>query len=96
MPSTGQRGNWRQIFSELFQPGVRGRIVLYCGLVSFQNFTGSIDAINYYSPTIFKSIGFTGTSVGLLATGPFGIVKMAATMLYAAFLVHMLGRRPYY
>ncbi|KAL7758503.1 hypothetical protein ACKLNR_010930 [Fusarium oxysporum f. sp. zingiberi] len=91
--STGQRGNWRQIFSELFQPGVRGRIVLSCGLVSFQNFTG-INAINYYSPTIFKSIGFTGTSVGLLATGIFGIVKMAATMLYAAFLVDKLGRRP--
>ncbi|SCO91510.1 related to monosaccharide transporter [Fusarium oxysporum] len=91
--STGQRGNWRQIFSELFQPGVRGRMVLSCGLVSFQNFTG-INAINYYSPTIFKSIGFTGTSVGLLATGIFGIVKMAATMLYAAFLVDKLGRRP--
>ncbi|RKK09013.1 Quinate permease [Fusarium oxysporum f. sp. narcissi] len=91
--STGQRGNWRQIFSELFQPGVRGRVVLSCGLVSFQNFTG-INAINYYSPTIFKSIGFTGTSVGLLATGIFGIVKMAATMLYAAFLVDKLGRRP--
>ncbi|EWY82192.1 hypothetical protein FOYG_14309 [Fusarium oxysporum NRRL 32931] len=90
---TGQRGNWRQIFSELFQPGVRGRIVLSCGLVSFQNFAG-INAINYYSPTIFKSIGFTGTSVGLLATGIFGIVKMAATMLYAAFLIDKLGRRP--
>ncbi|KAG5807279.1 hypothetical protein H9Q74_007970 [Fusarium xylarioides] len=55
---------------------------------------GFINAINYYSPTIFKSIGFTGTSVGLLATGIFGIVKMAATMLYAAFLVDKLGRRP--
>ncbi|KAG4272697.1 hypothetical protein FPRO04_10439 [Fusarium proliferatum] len=47
MSSTGQRGNWRQIFSELFQPGVRGRIVLSCGLVSFQNFTGSGIAMFY-------------------------------------------------
>ncbi|KAF5550682.1 mfs quinate transporter [Fusarium mexicanum] len=81
MSSTGQRGNWRQIFSELFQPGVRAN-------------KSSINAINYYSPTILKSIGFTGTSVGLLATGIFGIVKMVATMLYAAFLVDKLGRRP--
>ncbi|KAF5987537.1 monosaccharide transporter [Fusarium bulbicola] len=81
MSSTGQRGNWRQIFSELFQPGVRAN-------------KRSINAINYCSPTIFKSIGFTGTSVGLLATRIFGIVKMAATMLYAAFLVDKLGRRP--
>lgn len=54
----------------------------------------SINAINYYSPTIFKSIGFTGTSVGLLATGIFGIVKMVATMLYAFVLIDKFGRRP--
>ncbi|KAJ3533336.1 hypothetical protein NM208_g6030 [Fusarium decemcellulare] len=93
LASTRQTGNLRQLVSELFQPGVRGRVVLSCGLVTFQNFTG-INAINYYSPTIFKSIGFTGTSVGLLATGIFGIVKMAATMLYAMLLVDKLGRRP--
>ncbi|KAF4502548.1 mfs quinate transporter [Fusarium agapanthi] len=81
MSSAGQRGNWCQIFSELLQPGVRAD-------------KSSINAINYYFPTIFKSIGFNGTSVGLLATGIFGIVKMAATMLYAAFLVDKLGRRP--
>lgn len=52
-----------------------------------------INAINYYSPTIFTSIGFTGTSNGLLATGIFGIIKMVATMLYAGFLVDRVGRR---
>ncbi|KPM38459.1 hypothetical protein AK830_g8090 [Neonectria ditissima] len=93
LASTNQTGNLRQIFSELFQPGIRGRVALSCGLVTFQNFTG-INAINYYSPTIFKSIGFTGTSVGLLATGIFGIVKMVASMIYAIFLVDKLGRRP--
>jgi MFS family permease len=53
----------------------------------------SINAINYYSPTIFSSIGFTGTSNGLLATGIFGIVKMVATILYAVWLVDRVGRR---
>ncbi|KAF2119067.1 general substrate transporter [Lophiotrema nucula] len=52
-----------------------------------------INAINYYSLTIFTSIGFTGTSNGLLATGIFGIIKMVATILYAGFLVDKLGRR---
>ncbi|KAM0326352.1 hypothetical protein ACHAQA_006954 [Verticillium albo-atrum] len=93
LASTGQGRSWRQIYSELFQRGIRGRIVLCCSLCVFQNFTG-INAINYYSPTIFRSIGFTGTSVGLLATGIFGIVKMFATVLYAGFLVDRFGRRP--
>lgn len=55
--------------------------------------TPSINAINYYSPTIFSSIGYTGTSNGLLATGIFGIIKMIATMLYAWLLVDKVGRR---
>ncbi|GAW16293.1 hypothetical protein ANO14919_057160 [Xylariales sp. No.14919] len=90
--STGGVSNWRQIFRELLQKGVRNRVVLGCGLVTLQNFAG-INAINYYSPTIFKSIGVTGTSAGLLGTGVFGIVKMVATFFYAGFLVDKAGRR---
>ncbi|KAH8883071.1 general substrate transporter [Thozetella sp. PMI_491] len=93
LESTSSDRNWRQIAKELLQKGVRGRIALGCGLVAFQNFTG-INAINYYSPSIFTSIGYTGTSTGLLATGIFGIVKMAATILYAGLLIDKVGRRP--
>lgn len=57
-----------------------------------QNLSG-INALNYYSPTIFKSIGFSGTSVGLLATGVFGIVKCTATILFMVFGIDRLGRR---
>lgn len=38
--STGSARSWRQIYRELFQEGVRGRVVLGCCLVTFQNFTG--------------------------------------------------------
>lgn len=38
--STGSRRNWRQIGKELFQKGVRGRVVLSLTLMVFQNFTG--------------------------------------------------------
>ncbi|KAI1871942.1 uncharacterized protein JN550_004145 [Neoarthrinium moseri] len=91
--STGGSRSWAQIYREMLQKGIRNRIVIACGLVVFQNFTG-INAVNYYSPTIFKSIGVTGTSAGLLGTGVFGIVKMVATVLYAGFLVDKCGRRP--
>lgn len=57
-----------------------------------QNLSG-INALNYYSPTIFKSIGFSGTSVGLLATGVFGLVKAFATLFFMVFGIDRLGRR---
>lgn len=62
-------------------------------LMLLQNSSG-INALNYYSPTIFKSLGFTGTSVGLLATGIFGIVKTSGTIIFMLFAVDRLGRRP--
>jgi len=61
-------------------------------LMFFQNFSG-INALNYYSPTIVRSIGFTGTSTGLLATGVFGLVKAFATLIFMVVGIDRLGRR---
>ncbi|KAL5405202.1 hypothetical protein PMIN06_009471 [Paraphaeosphaeria minitans] len=88
--ATGSTRNWRQIGKELFSKGV---LPLFEYFDHLELANSSINAINYYSPTIFNSIGFTGTSNGLLATGVFGIVKMVATILYAVWLVDRVGRR---
>ncbi|KAI1071621.1 hypothetical protein LB507_005516 [Fusarium sp. FIESC RH6] len=77
---------------EVVGPTNRSRLLLGIALMFIQNMSG-INALNYYSPSIFKSIGFTGTSVGLLATGIFGIVKASATGLYMIWGVDALGRR---
>ena len=77
---------------ECFGPSNRHRILLGMGLMILQNFSG-INALNYYSPTIFTSIGFTGTSVSLLATGVFGLTKAFATLIFMMFLIDKLGRR---
>jgi hypothetical protein len=77
---------------EVVGPTNRRRLLLGIALMFIQNMSG-INALNYYSPSIFKSIGFTGTSVGLLATGIFGIVKACATGLYMVWGVDALGRR---
>ena len=53
---------------ELWWNGNRRRVVIGLGLMFGQNFTG-INGINFYTPTIFKSIGFDGTKVVLLASG---------------------------
>jgi hypothetical protein len=52
-----------------------------------------INAINYYSPTVFKSIGITGTSTGFLTTGIFGVVKTVLTFVWILVLIDHLGRR---
>jgi len=78
---------------EIYNTNVRTRLLIAMALMMLQNLSG-INALNYYSPTIFKSIGFTGTDVGLLATGVFGIVKASMTAIFMLFLVDRFGRRP--
>jgi hypothetical protein len=45
------------------------------------------------SPTIFKSIGITGTSTSLLTTGVFGVMKTVVTLFWLFVLIDKLGRR---
>ncbi|KAI9060694.1 general substrate transporter [Trametes sanguinea] len=54
---------------------------------------GGQNSVNYYAPQIFQSIGYTGTSNSLLASGIYGIVKVVATALFVFFLVDSLGRK---
>ncbi|RDW64051.1 hypothetical protein BP5796_10553 [Coleophoma crateriformis] len=71
---------------------VQYRFFLGCSLFFWQNGSG-INAINYYSPTVFKQIGVTGTNTSLLTTGVFGIVKTVMTLVWLFFLIDNLGRR---
>lgn len=63
----GEGGRWGLV-SELWWKGNRGRVLIGVALMIGQNFTG-INGVNFYTPTIFKSIGFSGTKVVLLASG---------------------------
>ena len=51
------------------------------------------NSVNYYAPTIFQSIGYTGTSVSLLAAGIYGVIKVIATTLFIYVAVDSLGRK---
>ncbi|KAF8997709.1 quinate permease [Cyathus striatus] len=68
------------------------RLAIGASLFAWQNGTG-INAVNYYSPTVFKSIGLTGTSTSLLTTGVFGIIKLIGSLVWLLYLVDTLGRR---
>ncbi|KAG7095268.1 hypothetical protein E1B28_006041 [Marasmius oreades] len=69
------------------------RIALGSSLFAWQNTTG-INAINYYSPTIFKSIGVSGQSTSLLTTGVYGIIKLIGALIWLLWLIDRFGRRP--
>jgi MFS family permease len=56
------------LFKELWWKGNRERVLIGLGLMFGQNLTG-IQGLNFYTPTVFKSIGFDGTKVVLLASG---------------------------
>lgn len=88
----GANGSLVKKLVETFKAGNRNRLFMGMALMMLQNFSG-INALNYFSPAIFKSIGFSGTSVSLLATGVFGLVKCFATLAFMLFGVDRLGRR---
>lgn len=88
----GANKNFAGKLREIALPANRIRLFLGIALMFIQNMSG-INALNYYSPAIFKAIGFTGTSVGLLATGIFGIVKAGATAIFMIWGIDRLGRR---
>lgn len=71
---------------------VQYRFFLGTALFFWQNASG-INAINYYSPTIFRSIGIVGTNTGLFTTGIFGVIKTVFTFIWLLFLIDKMGRR---
>jgi hypothetical protein len=71
-------GRWafiRGAINELSQKGMRNRVFLVFCAFTLANMSGA-SAINYYSPTLFKSLGITDVS---LYTGIYGLVKGSFT-----------------
>ncbi|TDZ29708.1 Major facilitator-type transporter ecdD [Colletotrichum trifolii] len=62
-------------------------------LVMFWQQWSGIDAIIYYASNIFQSLGLTGGTTSLLATGVTGCVFMVAT-LPAMAIIDKVGRKP--
>jgi len=90
--STVGLGFWQPFKAVINDRKTTYRFLLGGSLFLWQNATG-INAINYYSPTVFKSIGITGTNTSLLTTGIFGVIKTIVTLFWLFFLIDKLGRR---
>jgi len=68
------------------------RVIVATVTMFFQQWTG-INAILYYAPTIFASLGLSSNTVSLLATGVVGIVMFLAT-IPSVLYIDKLGRKP--
>jgi SP family arabinose:H+ symporter-like MFS transporter len=75
---------------ELFAPGLRTAMIIGVFLAVFSQITG-INAIIYYAPEIFKSVGF-GTESALLQTVIIGITNTVFTFVAIKF-IDQAGRR---
>ncbi|GAA6060625.1 hypothetical protein JCM10212_006376 [Sporobolomyces blumeae] len=86
---TGFFAPFKQVFGKgyLFR-----RMLITTSLFIWQNGTG-INAINYYSPTFFKSIGVSGGSTSLLTTGIFGVIKTILALVWCFIVIDKFGRR---
>ncbi len=76
--------------SELFKPGLRVAMIVGMTLALFSQITG-INAIIYYAPEIFKSVGF-GTESAMLQTVIIGVVNTIFTFVAIKY-IDKVGRR---
>lgn len=83
---------WKKRLAECVSPAMRRRISVGIITQMFGQLSG-INGINYYSPTIFKSLGVVGTNTALFATGIYGVVKTIAAIVAYFYIVDRLGRR---
>lgn len=73
-------------------PSNSRRFFLATLLFVFHKFTGT-DSLNYFALEIFEMIGVQSGSLSLLTTGVYGLVKLATTIIYVAYIVDRVGRR---
>ncbi|KAH8880522.1 quinate permease [Thozetella sp. PMI_491] len=83
---------WQIIKDIVFIPSNSRRFFLASMLFLFHKFTGT-DSLNYFAPEIFQMIGVSAGSTSLLTTGVYGLVKLAATVIYVTLIVDRVGRR---
>ena len=74
---------------ESISKGIRNRFVLVFVMFMWQAWSGAA-AINYYSPTIFTSIGLEDTA---LWTGVYGVIKATGSIIFFTFFIDSVGRK---
>lgn len=78
-------------YRDLFRPHLFKRVAIGSLIMFFQQFCGT-NALIYYAPKIFQSVGLSGNTISLLATGVIGIINFVMTFPTVMFL-DVMGRK---
>ncbi|KAJ7612035.1 general substrate transporter [Mycena polygramma] len=84
----GEIAAWGRLLTKKY----RARTMIGVLMMVFQQWSG-INALLYYGPTLVRSIGLQGETVGLLVSGGIGIVQFLAVGP-AVVYIDRLGRKP--
>jgi sugar porter (SP) family MFS transporter len=76
---------------DLFSPKLWRRVIVGCGVMFFQQFSG-INAFIYYAPTLFQTLG-QDYEMSLIMSGVFNMLQLVAVSL-CFLIVDKVGRRP--
>lgn len=80
------------LFRELLWRGNFNRLIIGCLLMVGAN-TSGINGVNFYSPSIFRLIGFTSVNFLLMLSGFFAIAKTVGTFIGLFFFIDRFGRK---
>lgn len=78
-------------WGDLFTKKMLRRLIVGCGVLFFQQFSG-INAFIYYAPTLFESLG-QSSEMALIMSGIFNILQLVAVMV-CFLIIDKVGRRP--
>jgi hypothetical protein len=73
-------------------PGNLYRVLLTLSAQLLSQWSGA-GSITLYAPDLFRLLGIPDTNTALLVTAVFGLVKLAAAVICALFLVDVVGRK---
>ncbi len=85
--SPHKHGSWKTLLS----PSLRYVVMIGIALSCFQQITG-INAVTYFAPKIFQTVGFSSSTGAILASIWLGIINVSFT-LFAVWLLDKAGRR---
>lgn len=80
-------------WAELFEPGVRKRTLVGCGVCILQQMSG-INALLYYGPMLLEALGLSGDSAVLLGSGMINIIQVRIALSSLLQQGQSLTRRP--
>lgn len=92
LAAAGETGLWEGIKLIMGSRAMRYRLAIGSAMMLMLNLTGTV-VLLAYTPSIFRSLGFTGRDLPFLLTGCYGIAKGLMSVVSSVWFVDRFGRK---